>query len=92
MKYFIITWGCTHSAARSMADLAAFLVCCPAASCSSSPADKVWKQDNQIIWLNYFILLHRIFICLDGVGEHKGGLHMWRDLKVCRESKCWFYK
>lgn len=78
MKYFIITWSCAHSAARTTVDLAAFSVCCPAASHSSGLADRVWKQGNQIIWLNYFTLLHHIFICLGGVGKHEGGLHMWR--------------
>lgn len=58
MKHFIITWSCTNSAARTMADLAAFSVCCSAASHSSGLADRVWKEDNQIIWLNRFAASH----------------------------------
>lgn len=58
MKYFITTWSCTHSAARTMADLAACSVCCPAASHSSDLADRVWKQDNQMIWLIDFTASH----------------------------------
>lgn len=61
-----------------MADLAALSVCCPAASHSSGLADRVWKQDNQIIWLDYFFL--------DGAGRHQGGLHMWG---ASGERKCW---
>lgn len=76
MKYFIITWSCTHSAARTMADLAAFSACCPAASQSSGLADRVWNQDNQIMWLYYFTASH---LYMPGwSGKTKGGLHMWR--------------
>lgn len=58
-----------HSAARAMADLAALSVCCPAAR-SSGLADGACKQDNQIIWLNYFTLGPHIFMCLDGGRTH----------------------
>lgn len=88
MKYFIITWSCTHSAARAMADLAALSVCCPAASHSLGLADRVWKQDNQIIWLNYFAASHLY------MPEWSGKTQGWSicgELTVSREHKRWFY-
>lgn len=71
-----------------MADLAAASVCCPAASHSSGLADRVWKQDNQIIWLDYFFLY-----CI-------ASLYAWTEREdagvVCTcggasgGRKCWF--